>query len=767
MADVADVDMDDIGTAVKADDETVKDSCETHFDVSGEQGRVEDDLKVNGVQDVQNVGEVVTEMSEGVPDGGTSETASRNLSEGDKSKEDLSYEGSLKTIDNLDTEDVKSSDVDEYEKTATQSQDEAEEMEPEDEMFRKSSLLLTDRPRTSAKKLKDLEKYWKPLKEDPNDFTGWTYLLQYVDQESDVEAAEEAYDEFLRRYPYCYGYWKKYADYERRKSTKKACEEVFTRGVKAIPLSVDLWIHYLNYLKSQYGAEAAWIPHIREVFEDAVAKCGLEYRSSKLWDLYIKWEISQRNFHTVFTLYERLLQIPTVQYKQHIEAFTEFVNTHNPKDILAVDEFLELRKEVIQAFKESQGGVSPAMEETVGDDIPPGLEDEEPPPGADDESAPPTTSSVKMLKRPYFHVKPLEKAQLKVWKHYLKFETEEGSEERIHILFERCLIACALYEDFWLMYIGYLLEKNEGPEIIRDVFERACTIHLPKKININLKWSAFEEGQGNFEKALDVLQTLEGNMGPTTQVAFRCINLCRRSNQLENAEALFHKYIDYYERKQLNPEACSFILKYSRFIYRVLQDPEKAMAILRDAIIKHKDNPRIHLQAVDTLLHDYPNTEKEIVGIFDAVVQNQDFPPQFRLLFSQRRVEFLEDFGTDVSKLQAMMDAHLSLLRTLREDRKRTLDEEDKLDADQPTKRTRTSSSSSSSSRVNSKSFQPQQISTTSQQKGATVPSSQSYAYQYQTPYQHGYSYPYPYQNWNYGYNYSQGGWGGYSYYQR
>ena len=173
------MEMDDFGAAVKAD-ETIKDSCEAHFDVSGDQGMVEDDLKVNGVQ---NASEVVTEMPEGVPDRGTSEAASQNLSDGDKSKEDLSYEGSLKTIDNLDTEDVKSSDVDEYEKAALQSQDEADEMEPEDEMFHKSSLLLTDRPRTSTKKLKDLEKYWKPLKEDPNDFTGWTYLLQYVDQE--------------------------------------------------------------------------------------------------------------------------------------------------------------------------------------------------------------------------------------------------------------------------------------------------------------------------------------------------------------------------------------------------------------------------------------------------------------------------------------------------------------------------------------------------------------------------------------------------------
>lgn len=33
------------------------------------------------------------------------------------------------------------------------------------------------------KKLPELDKYWKPINDDPADFTGWTYLLQYVDQE--------------------------------------------------------------------------------------------------------------------------------------------------------------------------------------------------------------------------------------------------------------------------------------------------------------------------------------------------------------------------------------------------------------------------------------------------------------------------------------------------------------------------------------------------------------------------------------------------------
>lgn len=33
------------------------------------------------------------------------------------------------------------------------------------------------------KTLPDLDRYWKAVNDDPSDFTAWTYLLQYVEQE--------------------------------------------------------------------------------------------------------------------------------------------------------------------------------------------------------------------------------------------------------------------------------------------------------------------------------------------------------------------------------------------------------------------------------------------------------------------------------------------------------------------------------------------------------------------------------------------------------
>ena len=64
--------------------------------------------------------------------------------------------------------------------------------------------------------------------------------------------------------------------------------------------------------------------------------------------------------------------------------------------------------------------------------------------------SPPPPFSSPQIKRPYFHVKPLERAQLRNWREYLDFEIAEGNQQRILILFERCMVACALYEDFWI-----------------------------------------------------------------------------------------------------------------------------------------------------------------------------------------------------------------------------------------------------------------------------------------------------------------------------
>lgn len=117
----------------------------------------------------------------------------------------------------------------------------------------------------------------------------------------------------------------------------------------------------------------------------------------------------------------------------------------------------------------------------------------------------------------------MERSQIRNWKEYLEFEISQGVYKRIVVLFERCLIACALYEEFWtrviicfvyflnknnlvikllffLQYISYLESLESDDEEIKnrieDIYIRACTVHHKSKPGINLAWALHLESKG-------------------------------------------------------------------------------------------------------------------------------------------------------------------------------------------------------------------------------------------------------------------------------
>ncbi|XP_043273471.1 pre-mRNA-processing factor 39 isoform X2 [Venturia canescens] len=643
-------------------------------------------------------------------------------------------------------------------------------------------------PSPKKKTLPELEKYWKAVNEDPSDFTGWTYLLQYVDQENDPEAAREAYNKFLERYPYCYGYWRKFADYEKKKGDPENVQTVFDQGLKAISLSVDLWLHYINHCKVVYEKDET---KLREQYERAIQACGLEFRSDRLWESYIKWEQEGKRLSRVTALYDRLLSTPTFGYKGHFENFQEFVSSNLPNRILSVDDFLALRAEVKALLKSED--TAPAI---PADDAPPG---EEPPP----HEAPPTDEETRALrekiissrrkmhkanvsavsarwsyeegiKRPYFHVKPLERCQLKNWKEYLDFEIEQKDQDRIIILFERCLIACALYDEFWLRFVRYLESlKGENSEKIRDVYCRACTVHHPKKPNLHLQWAVFEESQGDFDKAASILEKIDTVMPNMLQIAYRRINLERRRNDLEKACELYESYIGNSKNRTIGN---NIAVKYARFLYKFKNDIDKAVKVLLKAADKDKDNPRLYLQLIDLGLQRNPVDTEEVVGYMDMFIEREHADLEQRVLFAQRKVEFLEDFSLDISQVMKAHDQFQKCIKQAKE-RKKAKTDESKVDSSPP-KKPKTGDQSSVPP--------PPTVGTQSSYQYSSGPSGpyqsqqqfQSGQYGGQGGYQQGYQqYPPPsdpnyanYQNWQY----SQGGppaygsynqWGSYNYY--
>ncbi|XP_060117981.1 pre-mRNA-processing factor 39 [Heteronotia binoei] len=521
----------------------------------------------------------------------------------------------------------------------------------------------------------EFEKFWKVVETNPQDFTGWVYLLQYVEQENHLLAARKAFDSFFTHYPYCYGYWKKYADLEKRHSNMKQSDEVYRRGLQAIPLSVDLWIHYINFLKETLDSgDPETVGTIRGTYEHAVLAAGTDFRSDKLWEMYVNWENEQGNLKAVTAVFERILGIPTQLYSHHFQRFKEHVQNNVPRDILTTEQFVQLRRELASSANSHRGEDPPP-----GDDLPSGTEDITDPAkliteienmrhriieihqemfNHNEHEVSKRWTFEEGIKRPYFHVKPLEKTQLKNWKEYLDFEIENGTHERVVVLFERCVISCALYEEFWIKYAKYM--ENHSIEGVRHVYSRACTIHLSKKPMVHLLWAAFEEQQGNINEARRILKTFEENVSGLAMIRLRRVSLERRHGNLEEAEHLLQEAV---RNSKSSYEASFFAVKLARHLFKIQKSLLKARKVLVEAIDRDRDNPKLYLNLLEMEYNgDLKQNEEHITACFDKAIGGT-LPIKMRILFSQRKVEFLEDFGLDVNKLLGAYEEHQALLK--------------------------------------------------------------------------------------------------------
>jgi len=320
------------------------------------------------------------------------------------------------------------------------------------------------------------------------------------------------------------------------------------------------------------------------------------------------------------------------------------------------------------------------------DEAPPGVEDHEKPPN-EEELAGIRTKFIKTrrdvydvteaavikiwtfeegIKRPYFHVKQLERAQLKNWREYLDNEISRGKHERIVILFERCLIACALYEDFWLKYAKYMMQHDESKA--RKIYHRACNVHLPKRPNIHMQWAAFEEITNNIDESSRILEKLDGVVPGMATIKMRRVAVQRRAGNLDEAEKLLRSYVSSAAKDK---EELFYTRKLSWFLFKMMNKKSEARTLLRDLISKNKSEVKLYNDLVEMEFQcagsDLDQAKEDSsLEIFDMALSCDKLSEEQKFSFSQKKLEFLEDFGCSVERLQKVYDEHQSLSRTRR-----------------------------------------------------------------------------------------------------
>jgi len=365
-----------------------------------------------------------------------------------------------------------------------------------------------------------LDAYWEFVRENPQDFNGWAYLIQAAETVDIMDEIRTVYNAFLPLFPYCYAYWKRYSELERKKEKWQRSLAILHRGLEAIPLSVDLWLSYLELYHKMYNSHEGFNDLFRAQCEKAVASCGLDYRSDSLWEYYIEREAAAGNLRFATDLFRRVIGIPTKLYNKHWDNFIAHVRDHHPRDILQYDDYESLRKLTCRELQLTYRpdpiveGSAERKVELPEDKLKAGMKERLVASLVHSHEA--TENRVdeiymfeEKLKRSYFHVKPLDHKQLKTWDLYLDYEISKGDHERVVVLFERCLIPCALYEQFWAKYARYLERAHKEKK------------DLPKVVETEVGEDGIRKARSAFKTGLDKVDELEDKRTTWTMHGWR------------------------------------------------------------------------------------------------------------------------------------------------------------------------------------------------------------------------------------------------------
>ncbi|CAD5231794.1 unnamed protein product [Bursaphelenchus xylophilus] len=540
---------------------------------------------------------------------------------------------------------------------------------------------------------------WRVVKDDPYSFDGWTRLLQYVEQKDELDQAEGAYESFLKRYPFCYGYWRKYAEMQKRHKKYEKALNVYERGLQEISLSVDLWLSYISYIKEIAQGQRQADAKIRAIYLRALEACGMEFRSDKLWTQYIDWEIENGEYQKASQVYDIVLSTPTQGYIGHFERYRRFVEEREPDEILSMEEYEAITDKIYDKIKNDLDGAPLFIIEEFEEDI----SDEE----VIDESQTKRTvtrrkhmpvaliayrdeiidrrtklhlaneveinSRLKYensIRRPYFHVKPLERDQLSNWYKYLDFEIKEKKKKRIQVLFERCVISCALYEEMWIKYAVYL-DSIKDTDGAREVFKRASEVHCSRKPGIHLAYSLFEEKHGDYGAAAAILYDFDRQYPGYASISLRKIHVSRRKNGKDKSPD-YSSTISKFEKLMNEPGnsrrvSSFYAMKLARIHLKLRHDKKAAEKVIKEAISRDKDNLQLYMTLVDIAFSSSRFHERDVCDAFDFAIDSRYLSVEQKFIFSQRKLDFLEDLGNDPGKLQTHYLEHLKLEKELDE----------------------------------------------------------------------------------------------------
>lgn len=181
------------------------------------------------------------------------------------------------------------------------------------------------------------------------------------------------------------------------------------------------------------------------------------------------------------------------------------------------------------------------------------------------------------IKRPYFHVTALEHSQLNNWRKYLDFEESEGDFDRATSLYERCLVTCAFYDEFWFRFARWMAAHNGKDEEVRNIYIRASIFVPISRPGIRMQWAYFEESSGRVDVALDIHSSILMKLPDCVEVIVSWAHVQRRQNGLEAAIQVYRDHIDA-PTVDLYTKA-ALVAEWAQLLWRVKRSADEARAV--------------------------------------------------------------------------------------------------------------------------------------------------------------------------------------------
>ncbi|MBA0758055.1 hypothetical protein Gotri_021085, partial [Gossypium trilobum] len=514
------------------------------------------------------------------------------------------------------------------------------------------------------------ERLWSILRANSLDFNAWTALIEETEKvaENNILKIRKVYDAFLAEFPLCYGYWKKYADHEARIGSMDKVVEVYERAVQGVTYSVDIWVLYCAFAIETYGdpetirsyvnlvivaafkfyfcMPSTATPYIRgrevfdlvpelftlhvvifELFERGLAYVGTDYLSFPLWDKYIEYEYMHQEWSRLAAIYTRIFENPN----QQLDSFKELAGSRPLSELRTAE---EAAANVSGPVSEADGQVN------EGEVHPDAAEQMQKPLTAGTTEAEELEKYVAIreelykkakeldskiigfetaIRRPYFHVRPLNVAELENWHNYLDFIEREGDFNKAmgvpsylrglsvptmeYFLCispsALCLIACANYPEYWIRYV-LCMEASGSMDLANNALVRATQVFVKRQPEIHLFAARFKEQNGDIEGAQAAYHLVHSEISPgLLEAIIKHANMECRLGKLEDAFSLYEQAIAIEKGKEHSQTLPMLYAQYSRFSYLVSGNAKKAREILTGAL----DHVQLSKPFLEALIH--------------------------------------------------------------------------------------------------------------------------------------------------------------------